>query len=104
MAQQIRGMILAAGLGKRLRPLTYFRAKAAVPLLNRPLLSYSLQLFRQVGIESVMINLHHLPDTVSEALGDASFDTTGFLRTATSSSVRSRTRPRATSQSEKILV
>jgi NDP-sugar pyrophosphorylase family protein len=64
-------MILAAGLGKRLRPLTYFRAKAAVPLLNRPLLSYSLELFRRVGIKSVMVNLHHLPDSVRAAAKNA---------------------------------
>jgi NDP-sugar pyrophosphorylase family protein len=63
-------MILAAGLGRRLRPLTYFRAKAAVPFLNKPLLSYSLELFRRVEIESVMINLHHLPESVRTAVGE----------------------------------
>jgi len=65
-------MILAAGLGTRLQPLTYFRAKAAVPFLNLPLISYSVDLFRQAGIEEAMVNLHHLPDTVKGALAEES--------------------------------
>lgn len=67
MAGTTRGMILAAGLGTRLRPLTYFRAKAAIPFLNRPLISYSLELLRRAEIAEVMVNLHHLPDTVRVA-------------------------------------
>ena len=67
MAGTTRGMILAAGLGTRLRPLTYFRAKAAIPFLNRPLISYSLELLRRAEIAEVMVNLHHLEDTVRVA-------------------------------------
>ena len=40
----MKGMILAAGHGERMRPLTHRIAKSALPVLNRPLLSYSLQL------------------------------------------------------------
>ena len=72
MAGRTRGMILAAGLGKRLRPLTYFRAKAAVPFLNRPLISYSLELFREAEIPEVMVNLHHLAETVRAAVTERS--------------------------------
>ena len=65
---KVKGMVLAAGLGTRLRPLTYFRAKAAVPFLNRPFVSYSMDLLRRSSVESVMVNLHHLPETVRSVL------------------------------------
>ena len=74
MDRKVRGMILAAGLGTRLRPLTYFRAKAAIPFLNSPFVSYSLELFRKSQIEPVMINLHHLPDTVRSVVGREAAD------------------------------
>ncbi|HSR54514.1 MAG TPA: NDP-sugar synthase [Acidobacteriota bacterium] len=64
----IEGMILAAGFGKRLFPLTALRAKPAIPFLNRPLLRYSLDLMEQNGISPVHINLHHLPETVRQAV------------------------------------
>lgn len=64
----MRGVVLAAGYGKRLRPLTIGRAKPAVPFLNRPLIDYSLDLFRRSGIEEVAVNLHHAPETVVRAV------------------------------------
>lgn len=68
MARKTRGIILAAGLGTRLRPLTYFRAKPAVPFLNRPLISYSLEFLRKSQIDEIVVNLHYLPETVKEAV------------------------------------
>jgi NDP-sugar pyrophosphorylase family protein len=69
----MRGMILAAGLGTRLYPLTLFRSKPAIPFLNRPLIQHTLDLFRRSGISEVAVNLHHLPETVQNALdGDSS--------------------------------
>ncbi len=70
MGLELRGMLLAAGLGTRLRPLTYFLPKTAVPLLNRPLALYSLDLFRTAGIKEMAVNLHHMPDSVKQALAD----------------------------------
>lgn len=67
----MRGMILAAGLGTRLRPLTCFRAKPAIPFLGRPLIHYALDLLRGLGVVRPVVNLHHLPDTVRQATGDA---------------------------------
>ncbi len=64
------GMILAAGLGRRLQPLTFFRAKPAIPFLNRPLIRYTLELFKRARIEDIVINLHHLPESVVEAVGE----------------------------------
>jgi NDP-sugar pyrophosphorylase family protein len=59
-------MFLAAGFGTRLAPLTDGRAKAVVPFLNRPLLDYTLDWLRRCGFREVLINLHHLPDTVRD--------------------------------------
>jgi len=63
-------MVLAAGLGLRMRPLTLLRAKAALPVLNRPLLHWTLESLARHGVTDVVVNLHHLPWTVRSALGD----------------------------------
>ena len=68
MKHKIRGMILAAGEGTRLRPLTYIYAKPAIPFLGRPLIHYSLDLLESLGITEVAVNLHYLPETVKAAL------------------------------------
>jgi NDP-sugar pyrophosphorylase family protein len=62
-------MILAAGLGTRMRPLTRLRAKPALPVLGRPLIQWTLEALARHGIREVVINLHHLPDTVRDAVG-----------------------------------
>ncbi len=64
----MKGMILAAGLGSRLRPLTWIRAKPAVPLLNRPLIRYAFDLLDSLRIREVVVNLHHLRGSVTQAL------------------------------------
>jgi NDP-sugar pyrophosphorylase family protein len=63
-------MILAAGFGTRLWPLTEDRTKPAIPFLNRPLISYSVEYLASHGIHDIIINLHHQPDSVRDALGD----------------------------------
>jgi NDP-sugar pyrophosphorylase family protein len=68
----MRAMILAAGFGTRLRPLTHTFPKALIPVANRPLISYNLNLLRQAGVRQVMINLHHHGDLIRSALGDGS--------------------------------
>jgi mannose-1-phosphate guanylyltransferase len=62
-------MVLAAGLGTRMRPLTLVKAKPVLPVMNRPLLHWTLDLLKRSGVEDVMINLHHLPESVMEAIG-----------------------------------
>lgn len=64
---QTSGMILAAGWGTRLQPLSLVRAKPAVPLAGRPLVHYAMDLLYNLGIREAVINLHHLADTVREA-------------------------------------
>jgi NDP-sugar pyrophosphorylase family protein len=61
-------MILAAGLGTRLRPLTELRAKPAIPIRGRPVISLLLEFLARQGCREVMINLHHLPETIRAAI------------------------------------
>ena len=60
----MRAMILGAGLGTRLRPLTDLRPKPALPVRGLPVLAYTLALLARHGVREVAINLHHLPDQV----------------------------------------
>ena len=55
-------MILAAGLGRRLAPLSELRPKPVMPVLGIPVIGYLLALLDSHGIREVMVNLHHLPD------------------------------------------
>jgi NDP-sugar pyrophosphorylase family protein len=60
-------MIVAAGLGTRLMPLTRWRPKPAVPVRGVPLIAYSLALLARHGVDEVWVNLHHLPDPLEAA-------------------------------------
>ncbi len=63
-------MILAAGYGERLWPLTCDRTKPALPVLGKPLVGYVAEYLAKNGIEDVVVNLHHQPESVRSALGD----------------------------------
>lgn len=63
----MRAMILAAGLGTRLRPLSELRPKPALPVRGVPLVACPLALLARHGVEEVVINLHHRPDVLREA-------------------------------------
>lgn len=65
-------MILAAGFGTRLFPLTIDRTKPAIPFLGKPLVGYVAEYVAQFGFKDFVVNLHHQPDSVIEALGDGS--------------------------------
>jgi len=64
----MKAMILAAGLGTRLRPLTDNRPKALVELSGRTLLEITLSRLRTFGITEVIINVHHFADLVTDYL------------------------------------
>ncbi len=64
----MQAMILAAGLGTRLRPLTLVRPKPLVPVLNRPLLGLILDRLAREGFTRVAVNTHHLPERISAYL------------------------------------
>jgi len=63
-------MILAAGRGSRLRPLTDRTPKPLVEIAGHPLIAYGLGLLRSEGVRDVVVNLHHLGERVVAALGD----------------------------------
>jgi mannose-1-phosphate guanylyltransferase len=63
----MKAMVLAAGLGLRMRPLTTLRAKPALPVLNRPLIAWTLERLGHQGFEEIIVNTHHLPASVREA-------------------------------------
>ncbi len=67
----VAGMLLCAGLGTRLRPLTSRVPKPAVPVCGVPLVHLSLALLRGAGVRRAVVNVHHLPDAMAAAAGDA---------------------------------
>jgi mannose-1-phosphate guanylyltransferase len=68
----MRAMILAAGLGTRLRPITYEMPKPMVPVLNRPVMEHILELLARHRFEDVIANLHWFPELIRERFGDGS--------------------------------
>ncbi len=65
-----KAMLLAAGLGERLKPLTLTIPKPLIPIEGRALMAYNIALLRKAGVKEIMINLHHLGDKIKNALGD----------------------------------
>jgi mannose-1-phosphate guanylyltransferase len=63
-------MVLAAGLGTRLRPLTYEITKPMVPVLDRPVMGHILDLLERHGFDEVIANLHYFPDMIEGYFGD----------------------------------
>jgi len=68
----MKAMILAAGFGARLRPLTQTVPKPMVPVLNRPLLERTIELLRLANIQDIAVNVHHLPEQIIAHFGDGS--------------------------------
>ena len=65
-------MILSAGYGTRLWPLTEDRTKPAIPILGKPLVGYVAEYLARYGCDEILVNLHHRPESVRQALGDGS--------------------------------
>lgn len=66
----MKGMILAAGFGTRLQPVTHTLPKPMVPLLNRPLIAWAVESFLAAGVRELIVNLHHLPEPLERYLSD----------------------------------
>jgi NDP-sugar pyrophosphorylase family protein len=66
------GLILAAGLGTRLRPLTLERAKPAMPVGGVPIIRRIITWLAAEGVTELVVNLHHLPETITALVGDGS--------------------------------
>jgi len=65
-------MVLAAGLGTRLRPITYAMSKPMVPVLNRPVMEHIVRLLAGHGFGEAIANLHWFPETIEGHFGDGS--------------------------------
>jgi len=72
-------IVLTAGLGTRLAPLTGVRAKPAVPVAGVPLVLRLLRWLADQGVHSAVLNLHHMPDTITRVVGHGD-DTTVRVR------------------------
>ena len=66
----MKAIILAAGEGTRLRPLTRDRPKPMLPLGGQPLIGYLVALLREHGVREIAVNLHHRPDSIRAYLGE----------------------------------
>ncbi len=66
----MKAMVLAAGLGTRLRPLTFELPKPMMPVLDRPVMAHIVELVRGQGFDELVANLHHYPDTIRGYFGD----------------------------------
>ncbi len=68
----MRAMILAAGLGTRLRPLTNLMPKPMAPVLNKPVMEHIVELLAASGFDEVIANLSYLPEQIRGRFGDGS--------------------------------
>ena len=65
-------LVLAAGLGTRLRPLTLTRAKPAMPIGGEPLVRRIIMWLAHERVTNLVVNLHYLPETITRIVGDGS--------------------------------
>jgi mannose-1-phosphate guanylyltransferase len=66
----MKAMVLAAGLGTRLKPITYEIPKPMVPVLDRPVMAHITGMLERQGFTDLIANLHYYPDTIREYFGD----------------------------------
>lgn len=66
----IPALVLTAGLATRLRPLSFVRAKAVLPVAGEPLVRRILRSLRTAGVTDAVLNVHHLPHTLTRRVGD----------------------------------
>ncbi|HVS84903.1 MAG TPA: nucleotidyltransferase family protein [Gaiellaceae bacterium] len=66
----MKALLLAAGRGTRLRPLTDTVPKCLVPVAGKPTLVRAIELLREQGVTDLIVNLHHRPEAVVDAIGD----------------------------------
>src|SRR5262245_41490521 len=74
----MKAMILAAGYGTRLRPVTYTLPKPLVPLCNQPLIGWAAEALIAAGVRELIVNVHHLAEAIegylrTHYLGEAEF-------------------------------
>ncbi len=70
----MKAMILAAGFGTRLRPLTSYRPKALVPVVNKPLIHHIIQYLQGAGIKQIVVNAHHMASQISSYFQNSRYE------------------------------
>ena len=68
---RLRALVLAAGRGERLRPLSATIPKPLLPVAGRPLVAWTLERLREAGVEAAALNLHWLGGAIRERFGDS---------------------------------
>ena len=71
-SEQYYGVILAAGLGSRIHPLSFNIPKPLLPVCNKPIIQYQIEYLRQLGISQIRIVVHHLKEKLMDYFGDGS--------------------------------
>ncbi|MCE7869501.1 hypothetical protein DYH09_03880, partial [bacterium CPR1] len=66
----MKAVVMAGGQGARLRPLTCNRPKPLVPICNRPMMEYVVDLLKRHGVTNLIVTLHYLADEVMTYFGD----------------------------------
>lgn len=69
----MKAMVMAAGKGTRLRPVTDLLPKPMAPVANRPVVDHILRLVKRHGVDEVVLNVHHLPEAITGYLGDGAW-------------------------------
>jgi len=70
--ENMKAILLAAGMGTRLRPLTEPTPKCMIPIGSKPLLEHNINWLRNYGVTDILINLHYLPHVITDHFGDGS--------------------------------
>src|SRR5436190_10218781 len=65
----MQALILAGGKGTRLRPLTVYTPKPIVPIVNRPLIAYQIDVLRRAGLTDITLSLSYQPDKIEHVIG-----------------------------------
>jgi len=66
----MKAIIIAGGLGTRLRPLTYDIPKPIIPMANRPFVFHQIELLKKFGISDIILNLHYMSDNIKNILSE----------------------------------
>ena len=67
------GVILAGGIGSRLRPITADRPKPLVPVVGKPMIVYAIDLLRYAGVTEIIVVVRHMGDQIRKFLADKDF-------------------------------
>jgi len=68
----MKALILAAGFGTRLKPLTLAVPKPMIPIVNRPAMQYNIELLKKFWIKEIFANIHYFPEQIENYFGDGS--------------------------------